>query len=294
MEGEECELGATLGNVGDSDEHPPGDGGIVELNVGGSHFSTTLQTLRAVPTSMLARMFHFSLPLLRDARGRIFLDRSPTYFGLVLDFLRDGVCHAMPETDAGRQAFRAEAMFYCITPLVEAVDAACKAAGAADAASEGAHLRDVAAWWAEYGDAIDALATLATTHLAPHPDTVAQKQHRGRRGHIDMAEEHRRALYDVCPPEHELMAVYRAHRSCMTARVLDAYGVPSVWPLAAAWDGGSSRLKAFVEAAFARYGLDIEYRRGYGNVRGRPTGIAFTLRRPDCRGGSDSSDAEVD
>ena len=66
----------------------------IKLNVGGSIFRTTWTTLTfAEPNSMLARMFNNDdqmTPALKDEHGNYFLDRSPKYFEVVLDYLRSG------------------------------------------------------------------------------------------------------------------------------------------------------------------------------------------------------------
>ena len=73
-------------------ENPPNDT-IVPLNVGGVRFVTTLGTLRKYPDSFLGAMFsgrHRNLK--KDETGAVFLDRDPMLFGIVLQFLRNGVC----------------------------------------------------------------------------------------------------------------------------------------------------------------------------------------------------------
>ena len=65
---------------------------IVDLDVGGTLFRTTKQTLLSDPKSMLAKMFDPSaslVPVLRTD-GAYFIDRDPVYFIIVLNFLRTG------------------------------------------------------------------------------------------------------------------------------------------------------------------------------------------------------------
>src|SRR3989338_3212763 len=61
---------------------------VVTLNVGGTYFTTTTKTLANVPTdSFFATL---SDDALLDELGNIFIDRSPTYFHHILNYLRDG------------------------------------------------------------------------------------------------------------------------------------------------------------------------------------------------------------
>ena len=68
---------------------------IVKLNVGGTKFTTLLSTLRAVPGSVLDRMFDeeakYGKPI-RDEDGSVFLDTDPEAFPVILNFLRFGRC----------------------------------------------------------------------------------------------------------------------------------------------------------------------------------------------------------
>jgi len=66
------------------------DDDIIELNVGGTVFTTYLQTLTKIPESMLAAMFSGRFPLNKDSTGRIFIDRDPRIFRYILTYLRSG------------------------------------------------------------------------------------------------------------------------------------------------------------------------------------------------------------
>jgi hypothetical protein len=65
---------------------------IIKLNVGGTLFTTTRQTLTKYIGSRLAEMFDPSLgtapPM--DSTGAFFIDRSPEEFGVSLKYLRTG------------------------------------------------------------------------------------------------------------------------------------------------------------------------------------------------------------
>lgn len=64
----------------------------VKLNVGGKYFTTSRSTLVSKePTSMLARMFNNTMnPSNIDETGAYLIDRSPTYFEPILNYLRNG------------------------------------------------------------------------------------------------------------------------------------------------------------------------------------------------------------
>ncbi|XP_003418566.2 BTB/POZ domain-containing protein KCTD14 [Loxodonta africana] len=96
---------------------PPTMSPVVELNVGGEFYTTTVGTLRKLPGSKLAEMFSSSAKACMDSEGRFFIDRSGTYFGPILDFLRSG---QLP-TQHIPEVYR-EAQFYEIKPLVKLLE----------------------------------------------------------------------------------------------------------------------------------------------------------------------------
>eukprot|EP01121_Diplochlamys_sp_Union-15-3_P010999 TRINITY_DN3157_c0_g1_i3.p1 TRINITY_DN3157_c0_g1~~TRINITY_DN3157_c0_g1_i3.p1 ORF type:complete len:100 (-),score=12.65 TRINITY_DN3157_c0_g1_i3:33-332(-) len=55
----------------------------VKINVGGTHFETCISTLTK-ENSVLAALVH------ANTDGSIFIDRSPKYFGEILNYLRTG------------------------------------------------------------------------------------------------------------------------------------------------------------------------------------------------------------
>ena len=62
---------------------------LVQLNVGGMGFSTTVATLSSHP-GILRDVVSGAVACQRDAEGRIFLDSDGTLFCYVLNFLRHG------------------------------------------------------------------------------------------------------------------------------------------------------------------------------------------------------------
>jgi len=62
----------------------------IVLNVGGKLFTTSLSTLRSKKDTLFAKMFSEGANTNISADGTFFIDRDPTFFGYVLDFLRSG------------------------------------------------------------------------------------------------------------------------------------------------------------------------------------------------------------
>lgn len=63
---------------------------LIEINVGGKYFKTSLDTLRSDRRSFLAIMFSGSVRLHKDVDGRPFIDRDGILFTQILDYLRAG------------------------------------------------------------------------------------------------------------------------------------------------------------------------------------------------------------
>ncbi|KAL9553962.1 hypothetical protein PS6_003683 [Mucor atramentarius] len=61
----------------------------IRLNVGGSMFETSLSTLRRDTNSLLATMFSGRHLISAEPDGSYFIDRDPSHFRLVLNYLRD-------------------------------------------------------------------------------------------------------------------------------------------------------------------------------------------------------------
>ncbi|CAI5773498.1 BTB/POZ domain-containing protein KCTD14 [Podarcis raffonei] len=91
---------------------------IIELNVGGEIFTTTLSTLKKHPGSKLAEMFASGQTKPRtDPEGRYFIDRPGTYFKYILEYLRS---NQVP-TNCVQEVYK-EALFYDIEPLVKQLE----------------------------------------------------------------------------------------------------------------------------------------------------------------------------
>jgi BTB/POZ domain-containing protein KCTD8/12/16 len=100
---------------------------LVELNVGGVTYATTLRTLqRAEPDSLLATIKSMtnddnkraSFP--RDSQNRLFIDRDGVLFRYILDYLRNQKLF-LPEHFAERDRLRIEVDYYRLTSMSQAL-----------------------------------------------------------------------------------------------------------------------------------------------------------------------------
>ncbi|XP_040903019.1 SH3KBP1-binding protein 1 [Toxotes jaculatrix] len=98
----------TMSNAGRS-------GDIIHLNVGGKRFSTSRQTLTWVPDSFFSSLLSGRISTLKDETGAIFIDRDPSLFAPILNFLRTKELHPR---SINVHMLMHEAEFYGITPLV--------------------------------------------------------------------------------------------------------------------------------------------------------------------------------
>jgi hypothetical protein len=97
---------------------------VVELNVGGVTYATTLGTLQhAEPDSPLATITASSdmqSMFGRDSKNRIFIDRDGVLFRYILDYLRNKKL-LLPENFSERDRLRAEADYYRLTGMSQAL-----------------------------------------------------------------------------------------------------------------------------------------------------------------------------
>lgn len=96
-----------------------GESSLVELNVGGVHYTSSVATLSKEPGSLLAKILAQDAPL-KDPKGRIFIDRDGVLFRYVLDYLRSSTL-VLPEGFRERERLRQEALHFGCTGLVDAV-----------------------------------------------------------------------------------------------------------------------------------------------------------------------------
>eukprot|EP00746_Dinoflagellata_sp_MGD_P002505 gnl/MRDRNA2_/MRDRNA2_104885_c0_seq1.p1 gnl/MRDRNA2_/MRDRNA2_104885_c0~~gnl/MRDRNA2_/MRDRNA2_104885_c0_seq1.p1 ORF type:complete len:595 (-),score=100.09 gnl/MRDRNA2_/MRDRNA2_104885_c0_seq1:103-1887(-) len=85
---------------------------MVDLNVGGSVFETARATLVQQPGSFLESVVSGRHRLSRDRNGRIFINRDPELFRLILNFLRNPAVPPMPRDHAESEALVTEASWF--------------------------------------------------------------------------------------------------------------------------------------------------------------------------------------
>jgi len=86
----------------------------VEINIGGTIFQTSRYSLMRQPGSLLERLMAGRVPAPRDKHGRVFLDRDPKIFALLLNFLRSPKAPPVVNDGVTSQAINREAEFYGI------------------------------------------------------------------------------------------------------------------------------------------------------------------------------------
>ena len=93
---------------------------ILNLNVGGYVYTTTMDTLTRDPNSMLGAMFSGRQQVAKDTRGNYFIDRDGALFRHILNFLRTSeLC--LPQSFDEFDQLSAEADFYQVGELIEAL-----------------------------------------------------------------------------------------------------------------------------------------------------------------------------
>ncbi|KAF2367225.1 Potassium channel tetramerization-type BTB domain [Trinorchestia longiramus] len=95
----------------------------VKLNVGGTHFLTTRTTLTKDPDSLFAKLINEDMGRLvtdgKDESGAIMIDRDPTYFAPILNFLRHG--KLVINKGVAEEGVLEEAEFYNVAEAIQLV-----------------------------------------------------------------------------------------------------------------------------------------------------------------------------
>lgn len=93
---------------------------IIDINVGGNVYTTSLASLTRFPDSMLGVMFSGRRLVAKDSRGNFFIDRDGPMFRYVLNFLRSSKLN-LPENFQEFDQLTEEADFYQIPRLIDAL-----------------------------------------------------------------------------------------------------------------------------------------------------------------------------
>ncbi|CAN9508979.1 unnamed protein product [Ophioblennius macclurei] len=111
---------SSVGNGSVINPNGGNNGKWVRLNVGGTVFLTTRQTLLKEQTSFLYRLCQQQdLHSDTDETGAYVIDRDPTYFGPILNYLRHG--KLVYNKELAEEGVLEEAEFYNITPLIKLI-----------------------------------------------------------------------------------------------------------------------------------------------------------------------------
>lgn len=109
---------------------------IIELNVGGVHYTTTLKTLLSETNTLLHEIFTGSPDnVIKDAKGRIFIDRDGVLFRYLLDYLRSAsltLPEGFRETDRLKKEaehFKLKGLLTNLTQLAESRQPGCITVG---------------------------------------------------------------------------------------------------------------------------------------------------------------------
>ena len=90
------------------------------LHFGGRDIHTSMVTLRADPTSLFAGMMNRNSPFRPCGRSRYYIDRDPSHFRLIINYLRGGA-HTLPSDERYLLELLVEARFYVCDRLQEIV-----------------------------------------------------------------------------------------------------------------------------------------------------------------------------
>lgn len=96
---------------------------VIELNVGGSYYATSLNTLMSEKDTYFNELLaEKSQIILRDSNNRIFIDRDGHLFRFILDYLRTKNLN-LPENFNEKQRLKIEAEFYRLPRIISLLDA---------------------------------------------------------------------------------------------------------------------------------------------------------------------------
>lgn len=92
---------------------------VIELNVGGVFYTTSLKTLTSDSESHLCHLFDGKKDApMKDAKGKYFIDRDGVLFRYILDFLRDQTLN-LPQAFRERDRLIKEATYYGLSKMID-------------------------------------------------------------------------------------------------------------------------------------------------------------------------------
>ncbi|CAI4224763.1 unnamed protein product [Auanema sp. JU1783] len=97
------------------DEPPYKTDQIINFNVGGQKFATSVNTLTWIPDTFFTSLISGRIPSVRDESGAIFIDRDPDLFRVILNYLRT---KQIDLSSYPVHILRLEAQFFNLCPLV--------------------------------------------------------------------------------------------------------------------------------------------------------------------------------
>ncbi|CAF5143028.1 unnamed protein product, partial [Rotaria magnacalcarata] len=94
----------------------------VHIDVGGTIFTSSLETLTCYPESRLSKLFNGTIPIVLDTlKQHYFIDRDGKLFRYILNFMRYGTL-ALPDYFSELPALLEEARYFELIPLINAIE----------------------------------------------------------------------------------------------------------------------------------------------------------------------------
>ncbi|XP_053202672.1 BTB/POZ domain-containing protein KCTD12-like [Panonychus citri] len=99
---------------------------IVDLNVGGVYYSTSLETLQREPESLFTKLFTVSesSKLIKDSQGRYFIDRDGHLFRYIIEYLRNDCKLILPDNFNERDRLKCESDHFQLNRLSKSIASA--------------------------------------------------------------------------------------------------------------------------------------------------------------------------
>jgi hypothetical protein len=110
--------------AGASNEESTPQTTVVELNVGGVYYATTLGTLLSEQESLFVHLFstlESTSSKLKDSKNKLFFDRDGLLFRYILDFLRNKSI-ILPENFCEKRRLKREAEYFKLAKMVKLLD----------------------------------------------------------------------------------------------------------------------------------------------------------------------------